>query len=188
MHTRNIRRAGIGLLAAAALAGGATACNSHSEHPAPAAPAAHNPQDGTFAQMMVPHHQQAITMSEHELAVGTDPAVKDLAARIKQDQEPEIRKMRGWLDAWHVHGGTAGHHGHGSGVMSPQQMDQFRQARGGQADRAFLQMMIEHHQGAVDMARAEQRAGQDPRAKQLADSIVEGQQGQISQMQRMLGR
>lgn len=184
-----IRRTGVGLLAAAALAGG-TACESHSEHSAPPpVSAGHNAQDGMFAQMMVPHHQQAITMSEHELAVGADPAVKDLAARIKQAQDPEIQQLQGWLDTWRMPGGAAGHHhGHGGGVMTPQQMDQFHQARGPRADRMFLEMMIEHHEGAVDMARSEQQVGEDPRAKQLAALIVDGQQAQIAQMQRMLGR
>lgn len=184
-----IRRTGIGLLAAAALSGGA-ACGPHHEHSAPPPDSAgHNAQDAMFAQMMVPHHQQAITMSEHELAAGADPTVKDLAAQIKQAQGPEIQQMQGWLADWHTPGGTAGHHhGHGGGVMAPQQMDQFHQTRGPQADRAFLEMMTEHHRGAVDMARSEQQSGEDPRAKQLAASIAGGQEAQIAQMQRMLGR
>ena len=186
MRTTIVRRASAGLLAAALL-GGAAACGSHSEHaPPPAASAGHNSQDAMFAQMMVPHHQQAITMSEHELAAGADPAVKDLATTIKQAQAPEIQQMRGWLAAWRAPA-TAEHH-HGAGVMAPEQMDAFQNASGPGADRAFLEMMIEHHRGAVDMARTEQQAGKDPGAKQLATSILESQQNQIAQMQRMLGR
>lgn len=144
-----------------------------------------------FAQMMIPHHQQAITMSEHELAVGADPAVKDLAGHIEQAQAPEIRTMQGWLAAWQAPaepGGMTGHRGHSDGMMAPQQMDEFQQARGEQADRLFLQMMIQHHQGAVDMGRSEQQRGQAPEAERLASSIVDSQQAQISQMQHMLGR
>lgn len=130
-------------------------------------------------------------MSDHELAVGADPAVKDLAGQIKQAQAPEIQTMQGWLGTWQarpVPGGMmGGHQGHGGGMMGPQQMGQFQQARGEQADRLFLEMMIQHHQGAVDMARSELQQGQAPQAKQLATSIVDSQQAQIAQMQHMLG-
>ena len=193
-----MRRAGLALLTGTTLAGSAVACGAPAAPPAaPAPPAAsqaqHNGQDVMFAQMMIPHHQQAITMSEHELAVGADPAVKDLAGQIKQAQAPEIQTMQGWLAAWRARPmpggmmGHGGHQGHGGGMMNPQQMTEFQQARGETADRLFLQMMIQHHQGAVDMARPEQQQGQDLRAKQLATSIVDSQQAQITQMQHMLG-
>ena len=113
-------------------------------------------------------------------------------ARI-QAQAPEIQTMQGWLAAWRARPmpggmmGHGGHQGHGGGMMNPQQMTEFQQARGETADRLFLQMMIQHHQGAVDMARPEQQQGQDLRAKQLATSIVDSQQAQITQMQHMLG-
>lgn len=192
MPSMIIRRAGLAVLAGGALTGGVVGCGAPAAPPA-APPAAsqsqHNEQDAMFAQMMIPHHQQAITMSEHELAVGTDPAVKDLAGQIEQAQNPEILTMRGWLTGWHapaVPDGMTGHHqGHG-GMMSPQQMTDFQQSRGEQTDHLFLQMMIQHHQGAVDMARSEQQQGRAPQAKQLATSIVDSQQAQIAQMQHML--
>lgn len=192
-----MRRAGLVLLAATALAVSAVACSAPAAPPGRPPPAAsqaqHNDHDVMFAQMMIPHHQQAIMMSEHELAVGADPAVKDLAGQIKQAQGPEIQTMQGWLAAWQARpmpGGTmghGGHQGHGGGMMSPQQMGEFQQARGAQADRLFLQMMIQHHQGAVDMARPEQQQGQARQATQMATSIVDSQQAQIMQMQHMLG-
>lgn len=188
-----LRRTIVTLLLGAALAGGAVACGAPASHdgasvPSTASRAPHNGQDVMFSRMMIPHHQQAITMSEHELTVGTDPAVKGLARRIKQDQAPEIRTMRGWLAAWHAsatHGGMMGRHDHGEEMM---ELQQFQQARGRQADRLYLRLMIQHHQGAVDMAHHEQRHGQDPKAKQLATSIANSQQAQIMEMRHMLDK
>lgn len=73
------------------------------------------------------------------------------------------------------------------GLMGSQQMAEFQQARGEQADRLFLQMMIRHRQRAVAMARPEQQQGQDPEAKQLETSIVDSQQAHVAQMRHMLG-
>ena len=214
MANTTFRRASVAALAGAALVAGAAGCSTpsaphegHQPPPPAASTAQHNGQDVMFAQMMIPHHQQAIMMSEHELAVGADPAVKDLAGKIKQAQGPEIQTMQGWLGVWQAPampggtpggmppGGMMGHEGHGGqqmqghggGMMTPQQMGEFQQARGQQADHLFLQMMIQHHQGAVDMARSQQQQGQAPEAKQLATSIVDSQQAEIAQMQHMLG-
>lgn len=193
MQSMIIRRAGLGLLASAALVAGVAACGTPTAPPTPPPPPAastaqHNQQDVMFAQMMIPHHRQAITMSDHERAVGMDPKVKDLAMQIKQAQGPEIAQMQGWLAAWQAPPAMGGMMGHGGGMMSPQDMSRFQTARGAELDRMFLQMMIQHHQGAVDMARPEAQQGQDPQAKQLANSIVDSQQAQIGQMQQMLGR
>lgn len=200
MQSMIVRRAGLGLLASAALVTGVAACGTPAAPPSPPPPPAastaqHNQQDVMFAQMMIPHHQQAITMSEHELAGGMDPKVKDLAMQIKQAQGPEIAQMQGWLAAWQAPpamGGMMEHGqpmmGQGGGMMSPQDMSRFQAARGAELDRMFLQMMIQHHQGAVDMARGEIQQGQDPQAKHLAKSIVDSQQAQIGDMQQMLGR
>ncbi|MFP5315825.1 MAG: DUF305 domain-containing protein, partial [Actinomycetes bacterium] len=63
--------------------------------------AAHNDADVMFAQMMIPHHQQAVEMSDIVLAKeGVSPEVMDLATRIKDAQAPEIQTMTGWLEAW----------------------------------------------------------------------------------------
>lgn len=85
-------------------------------------------------------------MAEHQLAVGTDPAVKELAGKIKQARAPEIQTMQGWLASWQapaMPGGMMGHQGHGrqqghgGGMMSPQQMGEFQRARG---DQGSLQL------------------------------------------------
>jgi uncharacterized protein (DUF305 family) len=63
-------------------------------------PATFNDADATFAQQMIPHHQQAVTMAELAGTRATDPEVKRLAAQIKAAQGPEITTMTGWLSAW----------------------------------------------------------------------------------------
>ncbi|GAY17852.1 DUF305 domain-containing protein [Mycobacterium sp. shizuoka-1] len=89
--------------------------NSSSASPA-ADPAAHNQADMMFARMMIPHHQQAIEMSDMVLGKqGIDPRVVDLAKQIKAAQGPEIQQMQGWLNQWGMPGmnDMPGHSDHG---------------------------------------------------------------------------
>ncbi len=92
--------------------------------------AAHNMADAHFAQMMIPHHQQAIEMSDIILAKqGIDPRVVDLAIQVKAAQSPEIAQMQGWLSQWGMpgmggmpgmdHGGMHGSGGPGTSMMPP---------------------------------------------------------------------
>ena len=169
-----------------------TACSSKAKD--------HNAQDVAFAQGMIPHHQQAVEMSDMALAQASSAKVKDLATRIKLAQGPEIEQMKGWLSSWDEpleaeSGGMAGmNHGGGAmddvagmGMMTDAQMQQLEGARGAEFDRMFLTMMIRHHEGAVTMARAELDKGKYPPAKQLAQAIVDAQQKEISEMQGLLG-
>jgi uncharacterized protein (DUF305 family) len=103
--------------------------------------------------------------------------------------------MSGWLRQWGqpVPSPNAGHGGHGNhtgmpGMMNDQEMDDLMAASGTNFDRMFLQMMIRHHQGAIEMANAEQQHGQDPRAKQLAAKIASDQAAEIKEMQDLLTR
>ncbi|MEU1821256.1 DUF305 domain-containing protein [Streptomyces abikoensis] len=157
----------------------------------PAGP--HNQADITFAQGMIPHHRQAIVMSDMVQAHSSSGEVKALAERIKKAQAPEIETMTAWLRAWGepVPPGMSGM-GHGSptgmpGMMNDQQMDGLRGMRGTAFDKMFLTMMIEHHEGAIEMANAEKRQGAYAPAKELADSIVTSQTAEIAQMRKMLG-
>jgi uncharacterized protein (DUF305 family) len=155
--------------------------------------AGHNDADVTFAQTMIPHHQQAVEMAEMAL----DPArqasapVRDLATRIGDAQQPEIETMQGWLDAWGAE--AEDHSGHDmgsmkgmSGMMSDEQMSALGQATGTAFDRMWLQMMVEHHEGAVEMAETEIADGESAEAKDLARDIVEAQESEITEMQRLL--
>ncbi len=160
------------------------------------AQAAHNQADVAFAQGMIPHHQQAIDMSRMAFDRAQSPEVKKLAEQIQAAQGPEIDKLTGWLQSWGAeapsgmqgmdHGGHGGHGGSGGGMMSPEEMDQLGQSSGAEFDRAFLSMMIKHHEGAVEMARTELNAGQYPEAKQMAQQIIDTQQAEIGTMKQLL--
>jgi uncharacterized protein (DUF305 family) len=149
---------------------------------------AYNDQDIVFAQMMVPHHQQALDMTKLAAEKATDQKVKDLATRIQGAQDPEIQELTTLLDAWGVremsgmdHSSMSGH-----GMMTDDQMTQLEQATGAGFDRMWLQMMIEHHEGAVTMAKAEVEQGSNPEAKALAQQVVDAQVAEITEMQGML--
>lgn len=162
---------------------------------APSDPAAaHNAADAAFVQGMIPHHRQAIDMSGLAAARAASPKVKDLAARISTGQSPEIEQMNRMLTAWGMTPGAsmpgmgAGSMGGMGGMMNPDQMRGLEATSGPAFDRSFLQMMIEHHTGAIQMARTELAQGQNPEAKQLAQAIIDTQQAEILQMQSILGR
>ena len=215
---RNVGK--FGLLAAAAVAGTLTvgACsNTSAEHDmssmgsqtsAASAPStsggqsaqAHNDADVAFAQGMIPHHQQAVEMSDMLLGKqGIDPKVVTLANQIKAAQGPEIEKMQGWLTDWGVPTtaapempGMSDMPGHdmssmgGGGMMSQQDMAALQNAQGAEASRLFLMQMIEHHKGAITMARTEVDGGQFPAATEMARSIITSQQQEIDSMNAML--
>ena len=132
---------------------------------APAETVSHNAADITFNQMMIPHHRQAIVMADLVGGRSTDPAVLDLAARITRAQQPEIDEMTARLAGWGVDAGDAGagdHAGHDmSGMMSDAEMSALEAASGAEFDRLWLEGMIAHHKGAVQMADDELAAGID---------------------------
>ncbi|OBB04477.1 DUF305 domain-containing protein [Mycobacteriaceae bacterium 1482268.1] len=167
------------------------------------APAAteHNQADVMFSQHMIPHHQQAIEMSDIILAKqGVDSRVTDLATKIKAAQGPEISQMQDWLRQWgnppmppmtpsEGHGGhdMSGMSGGMAGMMSAEEMTALKNAQGVEASRLFLTGMIKHHQGAIDMAQTEIKDGQFGPAIELARSIATTQQQEIDTMKGILG-
>lgn len=155
-----------------------------------AADAAFNDQDVAFVQDMLPHHEQAVVMADLVLAKDVSAQVKDLAARIKAAQAPEIERMKGMLSTFGVdaEGGHAsmGGMGEGMGMMSESAMSSLRNASGAQAGREFLQGMLAHHRGAVEMAVAEIRRGTYPDAVDLARSIQVDQEKEIAEMEQLL--
>jgi len=146
--------------------------------------------DVMFAQMMIPHHQQAVEMAKLAAVRATDPQVKALAGRIKAAQDPEIATMRGWLTRWGspmMMRGTAGSHGGmASGMMSAADMAKLKTLTGRAFDREFLTMMTDHHRGAIEMARTEVAGGRYAPAKQLAAGIVQSQTAEIATMAGLL--
>jgi uncharacterized protein (DUF305 family) len=175
---------------------------SSSTNAAPADAQAHNDADVTFTQGMIPHHQQAVEMSDMLLAKeGIDPRVVSLAQEIKVAQAPEIETMRGWLTQWGVAGAppmTGGMPGHdmpshggmppmsGDGMMSPADMAALQGAQGTEASRLFLTQMIEHHKGAISMAQTEIDNGGYGPAIEMARQISSSQQEEITAMEQLL--
>ena len=153
---------------------------------------AKNPADVMFVVMMIPHHQQAVEMSDLLLAKsGVDADVRKLAGQIKAAQQPEIDQMKGWLDDWGIDGShmnAMDHSGHMGGMMSKEQLATLRKADGPTGQKLYLEGMIKHHQGAIDMANNVLGVGQDPDVKKLAETIVVSQQAEIVEMKKMLGR
>lgn len=162
----------------------------------------HNQADVDFAQRMIPHHQQAVDMAKLVPGRTTNARVIDLAGRIEQAQDPEIQQMTGWLSTWgaattsmNMPGATSGRSvpgmgGSGSmpGMMSDADMTTLRGMKGAEFDRMWLRMMIQHHQGAIDMAKTELAQGSNADARGLAQKIIDGQQAQITEMNGMLGQ
>ncbi len=154
---------------------------------------ANNAADIAFATDMIPHHAQAIEMADMALKQATDAQVKALAPEIKAAQDPEIARMSGWLAGWGAPvPATAGGHdmsgpgGQMDGMMSAEEMTDLGAATGSAFDRMWLQMMVRHHQGAVAMAKTELAQGTNPESKELAQSIIDSQSAEITQMTSIL--
>ncbi|MEU8059164.1 DUF305 domain-containing protein [Microbispora bryophytorum] len=150
----------------------------------------HNDQDVMFARMMIPHHRQAVEMGRLAEDRAADARVARLARGIEAAQAPEIRTMTGWLTAWGEPAPMESHapeHHAMPGMMSPEDMRRLAGLSGRAFDRAFLTMMIRHHEGAVAMARDELRTGVYEPARRLAASIVSSQSAEIAEMKSLLG-
>lgn len=161
--------------------------------------AAHNDADVMFAQHMIPHHQQAVEMSDVLLAKqGIDPRVTELATQIKGAQAPEIEQMQGWLKQWGnppmPSMSQMPQHGHATktwpamqGMVSEADMTALRNAQGVEAAKLYLTHMIAHHEGAITMAQDEIKDGQYAAAVDMAHAIVKTQQQEIDTMRQILG-
>ncbi len=175
--------------------------SGHDTHaPASAGAAAtsgtHNAQDVAFAQGMIPHHRQALEMARLADGRAASGAVKDLAARIEKAQDPEIRTMTGWLKAWGedvpesgngMDHSASGHSGM-PGMMGGADMAELEKSSGKAFDAKFLALMVEHHEGAVEMATTEKSKGRHGSAKAMADDIVTAQNAEIGEMNKLLGK
>lgn len=146
----------------------------------------HNQADVAFLQDMLVHHIQTGVMSDlaHSKA---SSRVKTIALRIKAAQDQQITRIHNLLSAWGAPT-PAGGSGNGEvpGLLSDQQIQQLRTATGNDFDRSFLQLMISHQQGAIQMSQTQVTQGSDPQARRLAEDTIAGQQSEINQMQRLL--
>ncbi|MGJ9373245.1 DUF305 domain-containing protein [Nesterenkonia sp. CF4.4] len=175
----------------------------------------YNDADVDYISGMIPHHQQAVQMSEMMLEKDdVEPEVQTLAEDIRDAQGPEIEQMESWLDAWGAsdeasdHGdmedmdhedmgdgedmggemdgdAMGGEMGH-EGMMSEDDLEQLDESTGTAASSLFLEQMIVHHEGAVASAEQHLQDGESPEALELSESIIESQQAEIEQMEELL--
>ncbi len=158
----------------------------------------HNDQDVSFAEEMIQHHRQAVEMADLATDRASSQEVKALATKIKGAQDPEIETMSGWLTSWgeEVPADMSGMEGHDMGdmssdmpgMMSSEDMDMLEKASGAEFDKMFLEMMVKHHEGAVEMAKTQKADGKYGPAVKLADDVITAQTAEIEQMNKMLGK
>ena len=159
----------------------------------------HNRADVTFATDMLPHHAQALSMVDLTLGRKLDPEVADLAEQLRNAQVPETEMMVDWLTVWgepvpetsRDHVNADSHDGMEMdsdmpGMMSGEEMQALEDASDAEFEQLFLAMMIEHHEGAIEMAETELDEGRYVPARDLAEGIVSGQQEEIDTMESLL--
>lgn len=189
-------------IAAAAAIVALSACSTatkedHGAHPSPSAGSsaagqvAHDEDDVMFAQLMIPHHQQAVELAALVPDRSTNPALKTLAAAIAAQQQPEIDQMRTALKQWGINPDETAHgSGHAGmtmqGMVDDATLVQLEALKGAQFDALWLKSMVGHHQGAIEMAKVEINDGKSPEMVTLAKNIVSAQQAEIDQMNTML--
>jgi uncharacterized protein (DUF305 family) len=147
-----------------------------------------------FAQMMIPHHEQALEMSVLALEQSTNASILDLAQRIFDGHGPEIKQMRGWLDSSPNMGGMShqmpdgammDNHMMGSnsmaGMASTEDLAELASLTSPEFDRFFLRLMIDHHDGALAMVRMIENSPNDE-VRALAGEIDKVQRAEIAEM------
>ena len=211
MHaTTTMRTRALGAVALTlALGAGLTACGddtSDTSSKAEVSATEHNDADVTFASDMITHHAQALSMVDLTLERDLDPEVQALAEDIRDAQGPEIETMADWLTTWgedvpdtmrdHANAGhdmgdmsdTMDDMGHDDmpGMMTAEDIDELENASDVEFQDMWLEMMVEHHEGAIEMAETEQADGQFKDAVDLAGQIIDAQKQEIDTMNGIL--
>ncbi|MFE5408604.1 DUF305 domain-containing protein [Microbacterium sp. NPDC056569] len=169
-------------------------------------------QDHCYIEGMIPHHEQALELSGLVLeATGVRDRTRALAEFIVADQAAEIDTMRAWQTAWHgatpAAGSAGGHQGHGSvqavagtiatgcdehahtsmkGMATAEQLAALDAADGAAADRMFLELMIAHHEGALEMAESAVREGSNAFVRTSGKHVLVEQEREIAAMTALL--
>ncbi|MEU7034549.1 MULTISPECIES: DUF305 domain-containing protein [unclassified Streptomyces] len=145
-----------------------------------------NAADFHYAQMMIVHHQQALTMTALVPDRAESTQIKKLADRITAAQKPEIGAMEGWLK---TNGGPREQTGHDHhtmpGMATEAQLATLRNAKGKAFDELFLKLMITHHDGAVTMAAEVLGSGNNVLVEEMANDVIAQQTAEISRMRSM---
>lgn len=150
--------------------------------------------DIAFAQNMIPHHEQALEMSALALATEASPEVTALAKDIQAAQDPEIVLMRKWLRDWGAdelpHSGGPGEEADGHehempGMASGEQLLALAEASGSDFDALWLDLMVAHHEGAIEMAEQVIETTDDLEVAALAEAIITAQAQEIERMREL---
>jgi uncharacterized protein (DUF305 family) len=164
--------------------------------------------DAGFARDMSRHHLQAVEMANLALQRTQDPEVRQLAFDISATQTNQVGRMQGWLSLWGIPlaggevmswmgGDMAAMHAMPDaarvadgavmpGMATEAELAELRSLSGTEFDVRFLQLMIRHHQGGLDMARYGQAHATEPAVRTLARSIAETQVAETTTMEDML--
>jgi uncharacterized protein (DUF305 family) len=182
----------ISAIAVATLAGCSSSDTSTDATNAPASSAQEfNDDDVMFAQMMIPHHEQAIEMADIALdpTIGESDVVRELATEIKNAQDPEIAFMKQVLAKWNKPtdmDASMDHSDMMDGMLSLDELDALGALRGTEFDTAWLEAMIRHHEGAISMAEDLLEDGVNPELIELGNEIIKAQQIEIDAMKALL--
>ena len=180
----------VALIMALSISGCASASNKGMDHEGHSSEASGDlsSDDVMFLQMMIPHHQQAIDISDLALTKSADAELLALAKDIRDEQAAEIVKMKAWLkDAGaDLEMGHSMDHSMG-GMLSDSELAALKAATGKSFDLLWLKGMTGHHDGAIDMAAMIENA-KNPEIKSFGQAIVSSQSEQNKQMAAMLKR
>lgn len=154
-----------------------TACGGDDEETAASGA---NGVDLAFVDEMTRHHQAAIDMAKMAQDEAEHPEIKTLAGRILKTQQAEIEQMTALGQRFVDAGIKPESLGMSMSEMGMGSMDSLESAK--PFDKAFIEMMTVHHQGAIDMAEVELSGGGDPETLQIAEAIGSAQQGEIEDM------
>jgi len=206
MHRTTLRRLA-SATGAITLALSLAACGSDSDDPKEKPAAVETARNGdvfnqadvAFATAMIPHHAQALQMALLAQDRPLPPEVRTLVEQVQAAQTPEVETMTTWLTDWDkdipatsMDHANAGHDmsdmGAMEGMMSAEQMKELEDASDEAFPKLWMTMMIEHHEGAITMARTEQEDGRFPDAIALARAVVDGQAAEIATMKALLGQ
>jgi uncharacterized protein (DUF305 family) len=160
-------------------------------------PPAQDSVDAGFARDMSTHHSQAVLMAQLERDNGSDPAVRLVAFDIETGQEAQVGQMRGWLESWDqtpqsdiAQMSWMGHSIEPGqlmpGMATTAELAKLKSLSGKPLDIYFLQLMIRHHKGGLEMAQYGAAHASEPYVKALAEKIVTAQQNEVVTMEQML--
>lgn len=172
--------------------GGGTAETTPSDAPViTGEPAGFNADDIAFANNIIPHHKQAIALAGLVPERSTDAELIELASKMAAEQQPEVNVLNVLLVQWGEipqlgAGAPDGYGQHLQGMVDDATMEKLKSLRGPEFDSLWLQSMISHHQGAIEMAKAEIANGENVDAVSMAKTMVASQEAEIGQMRKML--